>query len=35
MVYLIIFDPGPAEWEKKLYYQEINLDDKKIIIVGL
>jgi len=33
--YLVIFDPGPAEWEEKLYYQEIPLGDKKITMVGL
>jgi hypothetical protein len=33
--YLVIFDPGPADWEQKLYFQEIPLGDKKITIVGL
>jgi len=33
--YLVIFDPGPAEWEEKLYYQEIAVGDKTIIMVGL
>jgi hypothetical protein len=33
--YLVIFDPGPAEWEEKLYFQEIPLGDKKITMVGL
>ncbi|MCX6581043.1 MAG: AAA-like domain-containing protein [Candidatus Aminicenantes bacterium] len=33
--YLVIFDPGPAEWEEKLYYQEIPVGDKKITMVGL
>jgi hypothetical protein len=33
--FLVIFDPGPADWEKKLYFQEIPLGDKKITMVGL
>ncbi|MDQ1353140.1 MAG: hypothetical protein QG657_3446, partial [Acidobacteriota bacterium] len=33
--YLVIFDPGPAEWEEKLYYQEMAVGDKTIIMVGL
>jgi hypothetical protein len=33
--YLVIFDPGPGEWEEKLYYQEMALGDKTIIMVGL
>ena len=33
--FLVIFDPGPAEWEEKLYYQEITIGDKTIIMVGL
>jgi len=33
--YLVIFDPGPAEWEDKLYYQEIPVGDKTIIMVGI
>jgi len=33
--YLVIFDPGPAEWEEKLYYQEMPVGDKAIIMVGL
>ena len=33
--YLLIFDPGPGEWEDKLYYQEIAMGDKTIIMVGL
>ncbi len=33
--YLVLFDPGPAEWEEKLYFKEIPLNDKKIIMVGL
>jgi len=33
--YLVIFDPGPGEWEDKIYYKEISHDNKKIIMVGL
>jgi hypothetical protein len=33
--YLVIFDPGQGEWEEKLYYKEIEYDNKKIIMVGL
>jgi hypothetical protein len=33
--FLVIFDPGPAEWDEKLYYREIDLGDKKITMVGL
>jgi len=33
--YLVIFDPGPGEWEEKIYFKEILLGDKKIIMVGL
>jgi len=33
--YLVIFDPGPGEWEDKIYYKEISHDNKKIILVGL
>jgi hypothetical protein len=33
--YLVIFDPGPGEWEEKLYYHEMALGDKTIIMVGL
>ncbi len=33
--YLVIFDPGPGEWEEKIYYKDIDYDDKKIIMVGL
>jgi hypothetical protein len=33
--YLVIFDPGSGEWEEKLYYHEMALGDKTIIMVGL
>jgi hypothetical protein len=33
--YLIIFDPGNASWEEKLYYKPITFKNKKIIMVGL
>ncbi|MDQ1350037.1 MAG: hypothetical protein QG657_338, partial [Acidobacteriota bacterium] len=33
--YLVIFDPVPAEWEEKLYYKEITVGEKTIIMVGL
>jgi len=33
--YLVIFDPGEAEWEEKLYYKDISFEGKKIILVGL
>ena len=33
--FLVIFDPGPAEWEEKLYYQKMAVGDKTIIMVGL
>ncbi len=33
--YLVIFNPGQGEWEEKLYYKEVEYDNKKIIMVGL
>jgi hypothetical protein len=33
--YLVIFDPGQGEWQDKLYYNETEYNDKKIIMVGL
>ena len=32
--YLILFDPGKGDWEKKLYKKEITYNNKKIIMVG-
>jgi hypothetical protein len=33
--FLVIFDPGKGEWQDKLYYNETEFNDKKIIMVGL
>jgi hypothetical protein len=33
--YLVIFDPAKGDWEKKLYIEEIDYNQKKIIMVGL
>lgn len=33
--YLVIFDPGDADWEEKIYYKETVYNDKKITLVGL
>ncbi len=33
--FLVIFDPGQGEWKDKLYYNETEYNDKKIIMVGL
>ncbi len=33
--YLVIFDPGQGEWQDKLYFNETEYNDKKIIMVGL
>ena len=32
--YLVLFDPGKGDWEKKLYMKEITYNQKKIIMVG-
>jgi hypothetical protein len=32
--YLVIFDPGKGDWEKKLYMKELEYKQKKIIMVG-
>lgn len=32
--YLVIFDPGKDDWEKKLYMKEITYNQKKITMVG-
>ncbi|MCP5106104.1 MAG: hypothetical protein GY950_22150, partial [bacterium] len=31
--YLVLFDPGKGDWEKKLYMREITYNQKKIIMV--
>lgn len=33
--YLVLFDPGKGDWEKKLYTNEIDYNGKRIIMVGL
>lgn len=33
--YLVIFDPADIPWEKKLYWEEIDCNDKTIIMVGV
>ncbi len=33
--YLVVFDPGKKSWKEKLYYKEVALGEKKIIMVGL
>ena len=33
--YLVIFDPGSGSWDEKLYYREIQFNDKRIIMVGI
>lgn len=33
--FLVVFDPGKKSWKEKLYYKEVSLGDKKIIMVGL
>lgn len=33
--YLVLFDQGKGDWEKKLYMEEIVYNGKKIIMVGL
>ena len=33
--YLVIFDPGKKSWEEKLYYNNVPVGDKTIIMVGL
>ncbi|MCK4762595.1 MAG: AAA-like domain-containing protein [Candidatus Aminicenantes bacterium] len=32
--YLILFDPGKGDWEKKLFMEEITYNQKKITMVG-
>ena len=32
--YLVIFDPGKGDWEKKLYIQDISYEGKTITMVG-
>ncbi len=32
--YLVIFDPSDIEWEKKLYWEDIVYNNKKITMVG-
>jgi hypothetical protein len=33
--YLVIFDPSDIKWEKKLYWKEIDYNNKNIIMVGV
>ena len=33
--YLVIFDPGDIEWDKKIYMKKIDYNDKTMIIVGV
>ncbi|MCP5103230.1 MAG: hypothetical protein GY950_07625 [bacterium] len=33
--YLVIFDPSAKEWEEKLYFKDVDYNDKKITMVGL
>ncbi|MCP4148722.1 MAG: ATP-binding protein [bacterium] len=33
--YLVLFDPGKKEWDKKLFYKEAAFNGKKITMVGL
>ncbi|MCP4154694.1 MAG: ATP-binding protein [bacterium] len=32
--YLVLFDPGKSDWEKKLYMKDITYNNKKITVVG-
>ena len=33
--YLVIFDPGDSEWDKKIYMKKIDYNDKTITMVGV
>jgi hypothetical protein len=32
--YLVLFDPGKGDWDKKLYMKEITYNQKNITMVG-